>query len=73
MQERNCTYFLGYPGVKTGSSLPWDQTPSPVPLFPVQLPRDMDEMDMDEMDMEDVLPSAGLFASTSQGTGQPGE
>lgn len=32
------------------------------------IPRDLDDVDMD-----DVLPSAGLFASTSQGTGQPRE
>lgn len=68
MQGRSCTYFWGYPGVKTDSSLPWDQTLSPVPLFPVQLPYDMDDMDMDN-----VFTSPELFASMSQGTGQPRE
>lgn len=37
-------------------------------LGPDTIPSDMDDVDMDH-----VFPSAGLFASTSQGTGQPRE
>lgn len=66
--RKKTTYFWGYPRVKTVSSLLWDQAPSPGPLFPMQL-----SWDMDDTDMDDVFPSAGLLASTSQGTGQPRE